>query len=50
MKWKDIARENDPLAFIDILSTVSVSGLWLDPDRQADIKKGKVKIDAGNSN
>ncbi len=49
-EMENIVREIDPHAFIDILSTVSVSGLWLDPDHQADIKKGKVKVDAGNSN
>ncbi|EHN59717.1 YitT family protein [Oenococcus kitaharae] len=47
---ENIVRDIDPHAFIDILSTISVSGLWLDADRQADIKNRKVDKDAIHSN
>ncbi|MFT8324875.1 YitT family protein [Oenococcus sicerae] len=36
---EQIVREIDPHAFINIVSTVSINGLWLDSDHQASLKK-----------
>ncbi|WP_439424893.1 YitT family protein [Oenococcus alcoholitolerans] len=49
-EMESVVRQTDPSAFIDIVSTVSVSGLWFNEDKQADFKKRKESDHAVDTN
>ncbi|MDR0899235.1 MAG: YitT family protein [Lactobacillaceae bacterium] len=45
IEMQEIVLSVDPKAFINILPTTEVAGLFLDPDRQVAIKTGKEKLE-----